>query len=233
MRVKRPKGILFDNDGVLISSEELHFMAWKQMLHRHGFPYEKIEWNTLVGQTSLKIIAQLLDQFKPGWKAEEYDLEALAKEKNDIYLEMAKTHLALYPGVPEGLAWLQEQKISAAIVSNAKRRELVFSVDTLKTGKYFQAIISRDDATHPKPHPAMYELGALSLSLTPNECIAIDDSPTGLQSALLAGCVVASITTNYPREFLETPVPGRPDLRPVWIGESTSQFFEWLRSLPE
>ena len=73
---------------------------------------------------------------------------------------------------------------------------------------------------------------ALSLGVTPSECMAIDDSPVGLQGALLAGCITASVTTNYKRSALENPVPGRPDLRPVFISETMEEFFEWLRGLP-
>jgi len=231
MRVKRPKGILFDNDGVLISSEGLHHSAWCELLHQMKLPFEKIKWEGLVGFTSVHILEQLLNQFVPGWSKDEYDLEALALKKNDLYLEIAKTDLAPYPGVREGLEWLKSQNIPCSVVSNAKRRELVYAMDSLNLGQYFTAIISRDDASFPKPHPAMYEMGALSLGLSPIDCLAIDDSPTGLESALLAGCQAASITTNYPKNHLITPIPGRPDHKTVWVGESTSQFFEWLKNL--
>lgn len=232
MTVKRPKGILFDNDGVLISSEELHLMAWKEMLFRMGLPYENVVWNRYVGKPAPLIMAALLDEFKPGWNRADYDLEKLSVEKNDIYLEIAKTQLAPYPGVREGLEWLKSQGIRVAVVSNAKSRELHFAMDTLQLRPFMDVIISRDDSPFPKPHPAMYEKGAAELGLLPSECIAIDDSPTGLESALLAGCAAASITTNYPRDYLVHPVPGRSDLSPVWIGDSTSQFFEWLKALP-
>jgi len=231
MRVKRPKGILFDNDGVLISSEELHYSAWSELLHQMKLPFEQIQWEGLVGFTSVHILEQLLNQFVPGWTKEQYDLEALALKKNDIYLKIAETHLAPYPGVREGLEWLKSEGIPCSVVSNAKRRELVYAMDALDLRKYCQGIISRDDAAYPKPHPAMYELGAISLSLSPGECLAVDDSSTGLESALLAGCLAATVTTNYPESYLQSPIPGRSDLKPVWTGASISQFFTWLKTL--
>jgi beta-phosphoglucomutase len=231
MRVKRPKGILFDNDGVLISSEELHLSAWNELLHQMKLPYEQIKWEGLVGFTSIHILEQLLNQFVPGWTKDQFDLEALALKKNDIYLKIAETQLAPYPGVREGLEWLKSEGIPCSVVSNAKRRELVYAMDTLHMRSYFQAIISRDDSPYPKPHPAMYEMGAVSLSLSPDECLAIDDTPTGLESALLAGCLAASVTTNYPKNYLQAPIAGRPDLKPIWVGTNISQFFDWLKTL--
>jgi beta-phosphoglucomutase len=228
----RPKAILFDHDGVLVTSEELHFLAWRQLLRDMGLPWEKIEFHGLVGKTAPQILELLLNRFKPGWKREEFDLDALALRKNDYYTEYAKTRLAPYPGVREGLEWAKSEGIACAVVSNAKRRELLFSMEQLDLGGFFQVLLSRDDVIRPKPDPGPFEFAAHSLGLLPSDCVAIDDSPTGLEAALLAGCVTASITSNYPRETLLSPIPGRPDLSPVWIGDGMDGFFSWLKALP-
>lgn len=229
---RRPKGILFDHDGVLVSSEELHFLAWQQLIKDIGLRFEDIDFHSLVGRSAPQILEIILNRLRPGWKREDYDLDALALRKNDYYLEYARTQLAPYPGVREGLRWCQENGIRCAIVSNAKRRELEYSVQALKLAPFFGAIVSRDDVVRPKPDPAPYEFGAFALGLSPWECVAIDDSPTGLQSALLAKAVAVSVTSNFPRHALEYPIPGRPDLRPSFIARSMVEFFEWLRNLP-
>jgi beta-phosphoglucomutase len=228
----RPKAILFDHDGVLVTSEELHFLAWQQLLKDMGLPWQSIKFDGLVGRTAPEILRTLLDQFKPGWDRATTDVDALALRKNDYYLEYAKTQLGLYPGVREGLAWAKAEGIHCGVVSNAKRRELKASLSLLKIEDYFKVVLSRDDVPRPKPDPGPFEFAALSLGAAPGECVAIDDSPTGLEGALLAGCVTASVTTNYPRRALEIPVPGRPDLSPVWIGDTMDAFFTWLQALP-
>lgn len=229
----RPKAILFDHDGVLVTSEQLHFLAWQQLFHDMGLPWKEIQIQNLVGRTAPQILQILLDEFKPGWAVEEFDLDALALKKNDYYLEFARSELAPYPGVREGLAWAKEVGIACAVVSNARRRELNASMTQLKLGEFFGIILSRDDVARPKPDPGPFEFAALSLGFRPEECIAIDDSPTGLEAALLAGCITASVTTNYPRQYLESPVPGRPDLRTVWVGDTMDAFFAWIASLPQ
>src|SRR5690606_24790410 len=137
------------------------------------------------------ILRKVLDDFKPGWSPAEYDLDALALKKNDYYLESAQTQLAVYPGVREGLSWAKSQGIPCGVVSNAKRRELMASLKLLKLEEFFGVVISRDDVPKPKPDPGPFEYAALSLGAKPSECIAIDDSPTGLEGALLAGCLTA------------------------------------------
>lgn len=231
MKIKRPKAVLFDHDGVLVSSEEIHARAWSILIKEIGLPWDKIQMHKLVGRTSPQILENILNEFKPGWTPQEYDLEKLALRKNDHYLEIATSELAAYPGVRDGLMWLKSQGIKTAVVSNAKRRELMFSVERLKLVDLLDAVISRDDATHPKPHPAPYQLGALSIGVETNDCIAIDDTPTGLESAFFAGCICASVTTNYPVEHLKTPVPGRPDFKTAWVGNSMKEFFEWIRKI--
>lgn len=229
----RPKAILFDHDGVLVTSEQLHFLAWQQLFRDMGLPWSEIELQKLVGRTAPQILKILLDEFQPGWSTDDFDLDALALKKNDYYLEFARSELAPYPGVREGLAWAKKMGIACGVVSNARRRELNLSMTQLKLGDFFGIILSRDDVIHPKPDPGPFEFAALSLGVRPEECIAIDDSPTGLESALLAGCITASVTTNYPRQYLESPVPGRPDLRTVWVGETMDAFFAWIESLPQ
>ncbi|MBC7386323.1 MAG: HAD family phosphatase [Cryobacterium sp.] len=228
----RPKAILFDHDGVLVTSEQLHFLAWQQLLRDMDLPWQEIHFDGLVGRTAPQILATLLNQFRPGWTSADYDVDALALQKNDYYLEFAKTQLAPYPGVREGLAWLKSVGIPCAVVSNARSRELNSSLSQLHLREFFDVVLSRDDVPRPKPDPGPFEFAAASLGFSPEECIAIDDSPTGLEGALLAKCVTASVTTNYPRSALELPIPGRPDLAPIWIGESMDDFFRWVASLP-
>jgi HAD superfamily hydrolase (TIGR01509 family) len=225
-----PKAILFDHDGVLVTSEQLHFLAWQQLIRDIGLPWEKISFHGLVGRTAPQILRIILDEFKPGWSEKDYNLDELAHRKNDYYLVYAQTQLAPYPGVREGLMWAREQGILCGVVSNARRRELNASLTLLNLEQFFQVIVSRDDVPKPKPDPGPFEYAALALGVLPQECIAIDDSPTGLEGALLAGCLTASVTTNYPRNILESPVLERPDLQPAWIGDTLDQFFDWVRT---
>ncbi len=230
--IRRPKAVLFDHDGVLVSSEALHFEAWRKLLASIGLSIDAFPFHSFVGRTSPQILRHILDQSRPGWTEAEYPLDALALRKNDFYLESAATGLGPYPGVMDGLVWLKANGIRAAVVSNAKRREIEFSVKTLKIRPHFEHLFSRDDVPHPKPHPSAFLTAVQVLGLEPADCLAIDDSPVGLESALMGGIPSASVTTNYPASALESPIPGRPDLKPVWIGASMEQFFNWLKSLP-
>ena len=228
-KINRPKAVLFDYDGVLVASEPIHLFAWMQLLSELHIPQDTplIEQN--IGKTSPEIITQLLNRYRSGWDPKEYDVHALAKRKNTFYLESALEKLQIYPGVREGILWLRSLEIPLAVVSNGKRRELEGTMRHLGIYEYMSCVISRDDVPAFKPDPTPYLYAAASLGLDPQDCLAIEDSPTGLEAALLAKVPAAGVTTNYPRKALESPIPGRPDLKPVWIGASMLEFFACLK----
>ena len=216
---------------MLVASEPLHWSAWEKFLGPLSLPYNEQEIRGLVGRTAPEILHVLLDRHQPGWETRGLDLNALALAKNDIYLEIARSRLGAYPGVAEGLDWLRAQGIRTAVVSNARRREVESAVTIAGIHARLDLIVSRDDVPTPKPDPGMYLLAAASLGAEPGDCLAIEDSPPGLEAALMGRIPTAAVTTNFSRSEVEAPVPGRPDLRPVWVGESMLEFFAWVRSL--
>jgi HAD superfamily hydrolase (TIGR01509 family) len=201
-----------------------------QLLRELRLPQDSDFIQNNIGKTAPQIMAELLDHYRPGWNPADYDVHDLARRKNVFYLELAQKGLQPYPGVKEGLVWLKSQKIPMAVVSNGKRNELIKTMQTLDLFSFFDKVISRDDVSAFKPDPIPYLFGASSLGLTPDECIAVEDSPPGLEAALIARVPAVAVTTNFSRQILENPVPGRPDLKPHWIVPSMQEFFERLKA---
>jgi beta-phosphoglucomutase len=227
-----PRAVLFDHDGVLVASEPLHWAAWGKLARELGLPFHEPDVRSQVGKTGPQIIASLLDKYRPGWTRDQYDPNALAHKKNDYYIADVATKLTTYPGVAEGLRWLRENGVRTAVVSNARRRELQAALEGLGLVPLFDTIVSRDEARAAKPDPMPYLVAAATLGCDPAECFAVEDSPPGLEAALMAKIPTAALLTNFPREAVAEPVPGRPDLRPAWIGADAGAFFAWLKTLP-
>lgn len=223
-----PKAILFDHDGVIAASEPLHWAAWEKLLTELGIPYNGSEMRTFIGRTAPEIVVELLNRYLPGWDPAQYNPTELARRKNDFYLAAAQSDLRAYPGVIEGLDWLRTLGVRTAVVSNARRRELDAGLGLLDLASSFDLIVSRDDVSAPKPDPAPYLYAAAVLGFAPADCMAVEDSPAGLSSSLLARIPSAAVETNFPRSHLESPVLSHPELRPEWIGPSMQEFFAWL-----
>ncbi|HUP57654.1 MAG TPA: HAD family phosphatase, partial [Bdellovibrionota bacterium] len=143
--MKLPRAILFDNDGVLIASEPLHWNAWETLLSELGLPYNNAEMRAFVGRTAPEILLDLLNRYSPGWDRASTDVVALAQRKNDIYLKLAESQLVPYPGVRDGLLWLRAQGVKIAVVTNAKRRELEAALRITGLFDLLDAHVSRDD----------------------------------------------------------------------------------------
>ena len=184
-----------------------------------------------IGRTAPEIMATLLDRYKPGWSATEYNVHDLAQRKNTHYIELAEKSLRVYPGVEDGIRWLHSLKIATAVVSNGRRRELEKTLKHVGLLDLVDPVVSRDDVSAFKPDPTPYLFAAASLGLDTQDCIAVEDSPTGLESALFARVPTAAVMTNFQKSALESPVPGRPDLKPIWVGPSILEFFAWLKTL--
>lgn len=96
------------------------------------------------------------------------------------------------PGAPELLDELRGRDIPCALVTMSWRRFVDAILPSLPAGS-FRAVVSGDDVRQGKPHPEPYLTGARHLGISPERCVALEDSPTGARSALAAGCVVAAI----------------------------------------
>jgi HAD superfamily hydrolase (TIGR01509 family) len=222
-----PRAILFDHDGVLAASEVLHMLAWEKMLLEKGIPFRREDFHDQIGKTSPEILVTLAAKHKPHLRLSPDQIYEWTDLKNVYYRHLLQEGpgMAPYPGVPEGLAKMKQMGIQAAVVSNARRNELVAGLQATGLFPHFAAIVARDDVPAPKPDPGHFLAACHLIGVEPSQCIGIDDSPTGLQSSLLAKIPTATVTNSFPRKHLEQPVPGRPDLKPFRIFSSMEEFF--------
>lgn len=204
-----PHAVLFDHDGVLVDSDKFHNLAWKNLIASMDLDFnpDHIDWNGLIGKPATLL---LQDIFRTHSRNPDLinmsveDREKIALKKNDIYLSIAKGNIQTIPGAHELLEWLKIKSIPCVIVSNAKTRELNFSMTELKLGSYFTAILSRDDVPEPKPSAKAFLHGANLVKKDPSHCLALDDSPTGLIAAIRAKTQVIGVTTSFTQDHLVT-----------------------------
>ena len=100
---------------------------------------------------------------------------------------------------------LKQAGVKTALVTMSMRR-MALAVAEAIPFQAFDVVVAGDDVTHGKPHPEPYEKAAALLGLKPSECIAIEDSTTGLRSAEAAGCLPLGIVNLMPLEQTGTRV---------------------------
>jgi HAD superfamily hydrolase (TIGR01509 family) len=175
------KAIFWDNDGVLVDTEELYFQANRDTLAEAGIELTRQDFLelSLVQGKGVWVLAE-----QNGISCDE--IESLKEKRNMIYNRNLESGTLLVDGVKEVLESFKGKYVMG-IVTSAYRHD--FEIIHRSTGilKYFNFVLAGGEYDKYKPHPAPY-LKALELSgCRPDECIVIEDSPRGLASAAAAG----------------------------------------------
>jgi sugar-phosphatase len=210
MTVLRVRGVLFDNDGVLIDSTASVELAWRTFAGWYGLPAADLLAG-VHGRRSRDVIEQYADRLPVSVEV------ALARLLGDVAGEGPMTVL---PGAAALLGSLPPR--GWAVVTSGTRG---VAGSRLATGGLPTppVLVSADDVPAGKPDPAPYRIAAERLGLSPADCLAIEDAPAGLASARAAGCHTLALLTTHPRAAL-TADHHTPDLTTVRITPTNDGF---------
>lgn len=194
------KGVIFDLDGVLVSTDELHYMAWKRLAEELGIYNFTSEDNKLQkGVSRLESLEVVLRNGNQSYSIEEK--QSFADRKNNYYVEMLKdlTRKAILPDVVEVLTLLKEKGICIGVGSVSKNTPLILE----KTGlaHYIDEVSCGLDITKSKPDPEVFLVAAQKLKLPPRSCLVVEDSKAGIIAAKAAG--MRTLGVGPEREFLQ------------------------------
>jgi beta-phosphoglucomutase len=225
---QRPKAILFDHDGVLVSSESMHMEAWKQAFQQMKIPLVQEKIRLFAGRGPEALVRDYLNSLDPHRPPSDMTVQVIVAARERAFLKLSAHGVHLLEGVADGLRYLKTLGIQAGIVSNADRSSLNQTLKVYQLKPFFQAVFGRLDVPKPKPDPDAYLFAAKHLGQDVDSCWVVEDSPTGLSAALLGGFLSFAVTSNYTVEELRAPVEARPDLTPAWIGPDMISFFKLL-----
>ncbi len=201
------KAVLFDCDGTLIDSEEVHYLAWKAAFQEMGRTLEKqyyIDHFCGLGDVRVAEIARELFGVS--------DLDGLVCRKDSFYEEYQQVRVEPIAETVEFFLRLHKEKerlgIKLAVVSGARKADILSNLEHIGIDSHFDAILSgKDDVSEyfdlegtNKPKPYVYLKAAKVLSIEPNECIAIEDSRVGIAAAVGAGCFTIAVPNAFTRD---------------------------------
>lgn len=181
------KAVIWDLDGTLADTEELHCQTWRIAMAAQGIDYSRAEFLADFGRTTSSVFRDYL-----GPELDEAELERLTLWKAQLFRERMAQNLRLLPGAE---AWLQEIRsygLYQSIASAAPTASIVAVVHALNIGQYFTALLSGLTLPRSKPDPALFLQSAGALGVSPQECLVIEDSSFGVEAAHRAGmsCLV-------------------------------------------
>ncbi len=189
MRADVYQAVVFDNDGLLLDTEDAWTRAEETLFARRGKVFTLDHKRSLIGSArgaaALKLEA-MLDLQGEG--------EALMDELHGLVMEEALAGVAPRPGALQLLGRLLQAGVRVGVASNSQREfvERTLAGAGLLDGR-FAAVVSVEDVEKPKPAPDIYLEACRRLGAEPGECAALEDSPTGVQAAAAAGMYVIGV----------------------------------------
>ena len=185
------KGIIFDLDGVLLSTDHFHYLAWKSMADRLGIPFDEKKNDLLRGMSRMESLEIVLGERSSEFSPEEKN--AFAAEKNSIYRSYLQKLSPSFvsPEVPVVLEKLRAAGLKLAVGSSSRNTPLILERTDLR--KYFDAVSDGNNISRSKPDPEVFLKAALFLGLGPSECIVVEDADSGIEAAKRGGFEAISI----------------------------------------
>lgn len=187
----RYENIIFDLDGVLVSTDEYHYQAWKKIADEEGIYFDRAINNRLRGVSRMASLEIILERAEKNYTQDEK--EELAQRKNQYYQELLGnlTTEDTLKGVRETLVDLRKNSVHIAVGSSSKNTMRILKQVGLENA--FDAIADGTEITHSKPDPEVFLLAAQKLGAKPENCLVVEDAPAGVQAGVNAGMQVAGI----------------------------------------
>lgn len=189
--MKKYRGVIFDLDGVICSTDRYHFLAWREIAGEMGIAFNETLNNSLRGigrMESLEILlGERAGEFSPREKQE------IAEKKNNRYRSLltGMSPQDLAADVKITLEQIRAQGLKIAIGSSSKNTQ--FILKQIGLAGYFDAVSDGTNITRSKPDPEVFLKAAAFLGLEPAVCLVVEDAKSGVEAAIAAGMDCAAI----------------------------------------
>ena len=196
------QAVIFDLDGVIVSTDECHYLAWKRLADEQGIHFDRQINHRLRGVSRMQSLEIILERSRRQYTAQEK--HEMAERKNQWYRQMLSslTPRDILPGAMEVLRELKARGVKVAVGSSSRNSPLILQRIGLEG--FFDATVDGNDITHSKPHPEVFQKAAQRLNVRPENCLVVEDAAAGVESAINAGmkCLALGAAQGHPQAHL-------------------------------
>lgn len=182
------QAVIFDLDGVLMDSEWIGFQSWQELVETHGGSLEERYISEMVGMSAEETAVYVMD--KTGLV---FDVDQSAAWVWQRMIERLKLEITPLPGAVALIHWLAARGVAMAVASNSYTGYIENALAGLKLSSFLPVRVGIDQVAQGKPAPDVYLAAAQRLGVDPACCVAIEDSPVGMQAASAAGMRVIAV----------------------------------------
>ena len=185
------KAVLFDLDGVIVSTDGCHYRAWKRMADEEGIYFDEKINDRLRGVSRMASLEIVLERASRSYTDDEK--AALAERKNDYYRDLIceLTPSDILPGAMENLNELKENGILVAVGSSSKNTPLILR--RIGLDAFFDAVSDGNIISRSKPDPEVFLKAAEMLGTDPADCLVVEDADAGIEAGRRGGMKTLSV----------------------------------------
>jgi beta-phosphoglucomutase len=192
---------IWDMDGTLVDTAELHFAAWEEICREQGRPFPRADFAATFGRRNPEIIRWLFGESR----FNEKEIATLGERKEQRYRAAARSQgVTPLPGVTNLLEGLCRAGFRQAVGSSAPRANLDLILDMTGMVRYFQVVVAMEDTQRGKPDPQVFQVAAERLGVPPERSVVLEDAVAGVEAAKAGGmkCVAVSFVGHHSEQKL-------------------------------
>ena len=191
MSTKEIKAVIFDLDGVIVSTDDCHYRGWKKMADEEGIYFDRTINERLRGVSRMESLNIILERAEKEYTEDEK--VEMATRKNGYYVDFiqALTPADILPGVMEALEGLKAKGIKIAIGSSSKNTPIILK--QIGLSDYFDAVSDGNNISNSKPDPEVFLKAADFLGMPYKNCAIVEDADAGIIAGKAAGMVTFAV----------------------------------------
>lgn len=191
MNISNYKAVIFDLDGVLVTTDDCHYLAWKKLADEENIYFDRDINERLRGISRMESLEIVLEKAEKQYSDEEK--KEMAERKNSYYVSLVKEidQSALIDGAIEFISYVKENSLKTAIGSSSKNTNLILSQTGIDS--MFDAIADGNIIIKSKPDPEVFLKAAELLGIEPCDCLVCEDADAGVEAAISAGMDVLAV----------------------------------------
>jgi beta-phosphoglucomutase family hydrolase len=194
-----PTAFIFDMDGTIVDSMPYHTRTWLNLLAAEGVQVGFDEFNRRTGGLPNPEVVHTFF----GAHLSDTETAAIAEQKENLYRAALRPDLKPIDGVIEFLREARRLNIPLALATSAPQENIEFILSGIQAREFFRVVVGVVDIQRGKPDPQIFLLAAERLGVPPEQCVAFEDSPAGVEAARRAGMKIVAVTSSVPASEFE------------------------------
>ena len=188
------QAILFDLDGLMVDSEPHSRASWQAVMARRGVTLEPSVLDGILGQRLIETARLFVERYNLSDAPEQ-----LSQEKEAYQIAYLNGQVKPMPGLSVLLDDVERRGVRTAVASSGARVYVQAVLDEMRLAHQFETLVTAEDVVHGKPAPDVFLLAARAVDVPPEQCLVLEDAPSGIQAAKAAGMRCVAIPHQYTR----------------------------------